>query len=129
MRAAWDSSYHYFPVRPDQVPPQTREAAEKMRGAVLADLGVRENVSVVWFTKELRADRSEPLPREARGELWILRDLPPEAAAKAVARGLHLRFAGSPAEGQTFGLISLEEAAARTYADYALRELNPVEKE
>jgi hypothetical protein len=57
--------------------------------------------------------------------------LPPEAAAKAVARELYLRFAGSPAgpEDGSFGLVSIEEAAAVLYADYALRELTPVEKE
>ncbi len=123
------TSYTYLPVRPDQVPTPTREAAGKMLEAVLADLGVRENVSVFWYAKELLSERTEPLPRALRRELWILRDLPPEAAAKAVARELHRRHAGSPAEGQTFGLISLEEAAARTYADYALRELTPGEKE
>ncbi len=129
MRAAWDSSHHYFPVRPDQVPAPTLEAAGTMLGAVLLDLGVSEGAVLRWYTKELLSERTEPLPRALRRELWILRDLPPEAAAKAVARELHLRVAGSPAEGQTFGLVSLEEAAARTYADYALRELTPGEKE
>jgi hypothetical protein len=101
-----------------------------MLGAVLLDLGVSEGAVLRWYTKELREDRSEPLPRALRRELWILRDLPPEAAAKAVARGLHLRFAGSPAEGQTFGLVSPQEAAAVLYAAFALRELiTPVEKE
>ncbi len=56
-------SYAYLPVRPDQVPTPTREAAEKMRGAVLADLGVSEGVSIRWYAKELSEDRSEPLPR------------------------------------------------------------------
>ncbi len=123
--------YTYLPVRRDQVPTPTREAAERMLGAVLPDLGVSEDISILWYAEELLSERTKPLPRALRRELWILRDLPPEAAAKAVARELHLRFAGSPAEpeGQTFGLVSLEEAAAVLYADYALRELTPGEKE
>jgi hypothetical protein len=129
------TTYAYFPVPEEHVPPDTLAAAEQMLALVTEDLSITQPVNLAWLRKELQptgggleGSREPVLPARGRFEVQVLRDLRPSSAARSVAEELYSRYGSREVPPDNyFGLLGAHEARAWRYAELAVENLYPGE--